>query len=478
MKMIKITYNRLKISILLGVIIAIASSCEWEPTDEARPATFPATAEVFIDGFSGGLQYRPFEGSKFDAFTVDTEEFYEGTASMRFDVPNEGDPDGAFAGAIFPDPGGRDLSGFDALTFWARASKAATINEIGFGNDFGENKFLVAVKNGLRVTTAWKKYTIPIPDPSQLTEERGVFWYSEGPENGDGYSFWIDELKYEKLGNVAQPRPAIQNGQNEVTQTFNGSNVSVTNLTQTFNLVDGTNQTVAAAPAFFTFTSSNPSVATVSEQGQVNIIGSGTTEITAELTGVKATGSLTIESLGDFTPAPFPTQAGSDVISIFSNAYNNVAIDYFNGFFTPDGQTTLGGNTLNISGDNVINYTELNFVALKTLNTVDASAMTTYHVDILVQQPEIQASDFIRLIILDAGPDGALGTGDETEASFQIPSGDLASNEWRSFDIPLSSFSGLNTSNLSLFFFITDGTNTSNPGAITNILVDNIYLYR
>ena len=473
----KLTLNKLRISVLLGAVVAITLSCTWEPSDDFRPATFPATAEVFIDGFSGGLEYLPFEGSKLDAFTVDTEEFYAGTASMRFDVPNVGDPDGAFAGAIFPDYGGRDLSGFDALTFWARASKAATINEIGFGNDFGENKYNTII-NGLRVTTAWKKYTIPIPDPSKLTREDGVFWYSEGPEGGDGYSFWVDEVKYEKLGTVAQPRPAIQNGEDVEVQTFIGSNVSVAGLTQTFNLVDGTNQTVTTTAAFYTFTSSDPSVATVNELGVVNIIGTGSTVITAELAGVKAAGSLTIESLGAFTAAPLPNVDANNVISIFSDAYTDVAIDYYNGFFTDGFQTTLGGNNLLINGDRIINYTELNFVALKTLNTVNASEMTTYHVDILVQEPEIKPDDFIRILLLDAGPDGELGTGDETESSFTIPSSDLASNEWRSFDIPLSSFPGLNTSNLSLFFFISDGTNTSNPGSITNILVDNIYLYR
>ena len=51
---------------------------------------------------------------------------------------------------------GRDLSGYDALTFWAKATQAGTINEIGFGNDFGENKFLVSPKN-LRITTNWTK---------------------------------------------------------------------------------------------------------------------------------------------------------------------------------------------------------------------------------------------------------------------------------------------------------------------------------
>jgi hypothetical protein len=32
---------------------------------------------------------------------------------------------------------------------------------------------------------------------ASLTLERTYFWYAEGPENGNGYTFWIDELKYE-----------------------------------------------------------------------------------------------------------------------------------------------------------------------------------------------------------------------------------------------------------------------------------------
>jgi hypothetical protein len=39
------------------------------------------------------------------------------------------------------------------------------------------------------------KVIIPIPDASKLTLEKGMFWYAEGPENGNGYTFWIDELK-------------------------------------------------------------------------------------------------------------------------------------------------------------------------------------------------------------------------------------------------------------------------------------------
>jgi hypothetical protein len=51
---------------------------------------------------------------------------------MRFDVPNVGDPLGAYSGAIFRTETARDLSGYDALTFWAKGTQAGLINEIGF----------------------------------------------------------------------------------------------------------------------------------------------------------------------------------------------------------------------------------------------------------------------------------------------------------------------------------------------------------
>jgi hypothetical protein len=35
-----------------------------------------------------------------------------------------------------PDATGRNLTGYDALTFWV--TQTATLNEVGFGNSFGE----------------------------------------------------------------------------------------------------------------------------------------------------------------------------------------------------------------------------------------------------------------------------------------------------------------------------------------------------
>jgi hypothetical protein len=475
--------NKLRFAILLGLISTTFSGCQRNLSDEAGFAKFPNNPAVFIDGFSGGLQYFPFGGSKLNAFTVDTQTRYSGSASMRFDVPNVGDPSGAYAGAIFPDNGGRDLSGYDALTFWAKATQSATINEIGFGNNFGENKFLTTLNN-LRINTTWTKYTIPLPDPSRLTLEKGMFWYAEGPENGNGYTFWIDELKYEKLGTVAQPRPSIFNGVDKVEESFNSANVSITGLTQTFNLASGQNQTVTVAPDYFSFSSSNTTVARVNEKGIVTVLAAGTAKITAELNGITAKGSLTIQSLGDFVLAPTPPARNpSDVISVFSDAYTNIPVDFYNGFFAPF-QTTLGGADINVNGNRIIQYTNLNFVATEFKNpTINISQMTHLHVDLFIRET-IGPSDFITIELGDFGPNATFGGGDDTAGVFKNTSSALASNRWISLDIPLSTFSNKpgsapwNKNNLAQWFFISADGTSGNIATISSILVDNMYFYK
>jgi hypothetical protein len=479
-KMKNRTFLYLKNTLVTVTIMLLIYGCEREVSDQVEFANFPNTGEVFIDGFSGGLEYFPFDGSKLDAFTVDTDVKYSGEASMRFDVPNVGDPSGSFAGAIFPDYGGRDLSGYDALTFWAKATKAAFINEIGFGNDFGENKFLVTKRN-LRIDTGWKKYVIPIPDPSKLWGENGMFWYSEGPENGDGYTFWIDDLKFEKLGTVAQPQPAIFNGQDLEAESFLGIQglIPRDGLTQTFNLSNGANQTVVAAPSYFSFISSDVDVVRVNELGVITPFSVGTATITATLGGVKARGSAKLEVRGAFEIAPAPPERNpEDVISIFSDSYTNVPVDFYNGFF--DGQTTLGGS-IRINEDNsIIFYENLNFVATSFSNpTVNGSQKTHFHVDIRIDE-NIDPGDTIRFELIDFGPDGAFGGGDDTGGAITYASGQLESSTWISFDIPFTDFKDItggglgglangDRANLAQIVFAS--------GGISTLFVDNMYFY-
>ncbi len=468
----KVKYKYSKIFFLLTLLCITAISCEREISEDAVLATFPDNAEVYIDGFSGGLEYYPYADSQQEAFSVDTEVKYTGTSSMRFDVPNVGDLRGAYAGAIFRDDnGGRDLSGYDALTFYAKSSKAAVINDIGFGQDFFGNKFQVS-NEGLQLSTNWVKYIIPIPDASKLTQEQGMFWYAEGPEgpvgSEVGYTFWVDELKYEKLGTIAQARPKMFNGEDKVETSFTGGIIQITGLTQTYNLSNGVNHTVAAGGHYFKFSTTDVSVATITRSGLVSIVGEGSAEITATLNGVEVAGSLVINSLGQFVQATPPTVNAGNVISIFSDVYTNEPVEYYNGYWAPY-QTTLGQNDITISGDNIIKYSELNFVGIQfTKPTIDISQMTNFHLDIQVVN-ELNSGDYVTIKLQDIGPDNTFGTGDDSAAEIKYSSPNLVTGEWVSINIPLSSFSGLTgKSNLAQVVFVSDAT-------VTDMYVDNIY---
>jgi hypothetical protein len=475
MKNIKFNITRTKL--LFGLIFLTFIGCERELSDDAVIAGYPTNGDIFLDGFtSGDLNYAPYAGSYLEAFTVDTETKYNGSAGMRFDVPNFGDPNGAFAGAAFFLNSGRDLSGYDALTFWAKGTEGRTINSIGFGQDFDENKYEAELSGGLQLTTNWRKYIIPIPDPLQLINERGMFWYAEGPdEDGTGWTFWIDELQFEKLGTIAQPRPKLYDGTDQSLQTFIGATGSISPtspITQTFNSENG-DITVNAKPGYFIWTSSNPNVASIDEYGNIESLAVGTTVMTGTIDGIELEGSLTIEVLGDYVPAPVPDRDSSSVISVFSDAYTNVPVDYYNGYFNGDGQTTQGQNDIFINGDNVIYYTDLNFVGIGTFLNVDPlnlSGMTHLHVDINVQEA-IDAGDQLTLQLLNG-----VQTSNETSGSIVLNDSQLLANEWASFDIPLSSFTGLDARDaIGLLFFISN--NSSNIPTISNIFVDNIYYY-
>lgn len=459
----KYNFTLLIKSLPFGMLFLFLAACQRD-NEDLSPVTYPTNPEVFIEGFSPGLNYAAFGGSVPTAFDVDTEVTYNNTSqtSMRFEVPDAGDPRGAYAGGSYFTDVPRDLSGYDALTFWAKASQPANIDVVGFGNDLGASKYLATI-SGLPVTTNWQKFIIPIPDPSKLTAERGMFLYSEGPENGRGYTFWIDELKFEKLGTIAHPEFAILNGEEQTETSFVGVTKNIGGLSSTYNLPSGINQTVNIAPAYFEFASSDPSIATVNESGVVTVAGGpGSAEITATVGGVTAKGSLTLLSVGDFQAAPVPSRDAANVISIFSDAYTNVPVNYYNGYWAPF-QTTQSAD-FTVDGDDILHYTNFNFVGIEFSSPViDASSMTHLHVDIYLPNA-LPATAQFKIEVVDFGTGG---TGSFTRA---IPA--AQSQQWISLDIPFTNFAGLsNRSNLAQIIFVDDSNN------ISSFFADNVYLY-
>lgn len=473
-------YKYLKPVLCAGLLFITVNSCERDLSSDAEFATFPKTAEIFTDNFvgMGSDFYFPFAGSKPTAFSVDTETAYQSSASIRIDVPNANDPEGNYAGAIFRVDGegsGRDLTGYDALTFWAKASQAATISQVGFGQDFGENKYQVTRQN-VSLTTNWVKYIIPIPDASKLIQERGLLWYSAGgigPEGQEvGYTFWLDEVKFEKLGTIAQARPAILNGATETRDGINGTTTQLNGFTQTLD-VDGTNITTTVTPSYFDFMSSEVDVAFVNELGEVFIIDEGTTEITAILGGVAANGKLILNSLGDYIAAPTPTQSADDVISIFSDAYSNVTASLISNFGEFQSSTLTA---FQVGSDNVLNYQNVNFFGIEfngNIPTIDATNETTLHMDIFI--PGAVSNDASLTIQLrNIGPNGMIETnpftgqptGDDTEIS-TMPT--LNSGQWISVNFDITGLTDRSALGQIVFVAAESGP--------TNFYVDNIYFY-
>ncbi len=447
--------------------IALLISCERE-LDELEPAAHPTTPEVFLDAFSPGLNYAAFGGSDVRAFNVDKEVKYSGTASMRIAVPDFEDPAGAYAGGVYFTSDPRDLSGYNTLSFWAKASKSASIDLIGFGNDLGENKFQAAVA-GLEVNTNWKKYYIPIPDPARLKAERGMLFYSEGPEDGKGYTFWIDEVRFENLGVIAHGSASIMDGKDERVEGETGNTYSISRYA-TFNLPNGVNQRVETSSAYFEFASSAPNVASVNASGEVKVMDAGTAVISAKLGGQTAKGSLTVVSTGapllPQTPAPTPTKPAKDVISVFSNAYANVPVDFFNGYWQYSTAQTFD---VKVNGDDIKRYTKLNFVGIQfTAPTIDAEKMNQFHIDIWTPD-QIKPTTVFKILLVDIGADGSFEGTDNSSHEITIPASQLKSQSWISLDLPLSGFTGLKSKKHLAQIVLS--------GDLPNVFVDNIFFY-
>ena len=141
-------------------ILVLTSAC-LRDLDTLEPAPFPAEPEVFYDAFGPTVQFSAFGGSKVDALSIEYEEVYRGTAALKFTIPAPTDPSGGYAGGVFYARMPRNLSGFNALTFWARASTAATLNTVGIGNDNTGTSLYPATMEGLPLSTRWTKYAVP-----------------------------------------------------------------------------------------------------------------------------------------------------------------------------------------------------------------------------------------------------------------------------------------------------------------------------
>lgn len=160
--------------------------------------------------------------------------------------------------------------------------------------------------------------------------------------------------------------------------------------------------------------------------------------------------------------APSPTADESNIVSLFSNVYTNVAVDTW--------RTDWSAATLEdvlVDGDDVKKYSNLDFVGVETVaSPIDASSMTHFHTDIWTAD-----ATQIRIKLVDFGADGAYDGGDDVEHEITIENPEQ--NTWVSLDIPLTDFTGLTTKG-----HIAQLIYAGQPVGSATIFVDNVYFHQ
>jgi hypothetical protein len=167
-------------------------------------------------------------------------------------------------------------------------------------------------------------------------------------------------------------------------------------------------------------------------------------------------------------PAPAPTYDSGDVISLFSNAYmSSHPVDTWSaGWDAADVSDTL------IAGDDVKKYESLVFAGIEfTTTTVDASAMNHFRLDFWTPDATDLPAIF-KIKLADFGADGVWGGGDDTEHELifdanTVPG--LVSEEWVTFEIPLSSFVGMTSTEHIAQLVIAGEPNT--------VYIDNVLFF-
>lgn len=454
------------------LLIFLLTGCDDRAVDGLSAPGYPQEGQVFMDDFESDMIYSAFGGSDVRAFQVDYATTYNNSrASMRYEVPDANSPQGAYAGGAYMSRTGRDLSGFNALTFYIKATQPATIDVLGFGNDFGASSYQVAL-NALPINTNWKRVVIPIPDPTRLSREKGLFYYSTGPINDKGFTFWVDEVQFEYVSDLGKCVGAMYSGDDrKVPTTEKGASLRIEGLEAIVSLPNGTMQAIAASPSYFDFRSSDSSVASVSQQGVVLVLDSGNATITAQLGSSAARGSLELAATGSAmlpsTPAPTPTLDKATVVSLYSNAYANVPIDTWN---TRWQYSTTESAFIKVADDDIIRYYNLNFVGVEfSSSPIDATQMTHFHIDVWTPDPTPSPKN-IKIMLVDFGPNAVYGGGDDTSHEITINAPVLQSKQWVRLDIPLASFTGL-TTRVHLAQLVISGS-------VSNLFVDNVYLYK
>ena len=152
-------------------------------------------------------------------------------------------------------------------------------------------------------------------------------------------------------------------------------------------------------------------------------------------------------------PTP-PVRNSSDVISIYSDAYNNISGANYNPNWQQSGLATASSTFAPVSSTNtVLAYPNFSYQGIEFNSTLNVTTMDSLHIDIWTVDGVVPS-----LSVISSG----------TEIPHAIPNGD---GRWQSIDIPVQGITGNLAGAIQLKFI--GGNGSSN-----RIYVDNLYFWK
>lgn len=222
-----------------------------------------------------------------------------------------------------------------------------------------------------------------------------------------------------------------------------------------YGLLEGTTD----VPQITSVTLNDPNASYITTQATA-IPGTATVQVRAQDGVTYKTYSVAFSITTPNSVPPLPTESAANVISMFSDSYTNVTVDTW---LTPWSQGAY--ENLTIAGNPVKKYSNMNFIGIETPGQwlLDLSGMDYVHID--VWSPD--TNDF-KYKLVDWGADAAWGGGDDSEHELVFPA--PAAGQWISYDIPISSFTGLQaTSHMAQYIL--------SKGPLGTMYIDNMYFY-
>jgi len=335
---------------------------EGFPPSTAAPTPPARNAWDVVSLFSGAynnvtLNELPTSWSQLALapFSVET---IAGNATWKFG--------GEFLGMVTNYDNGINLSQMTTMhiDYWTPDNKimiAKLVNTI----DGGEANTIV---QDPVVTGTWRSVDIPMSQFGASLNKSKITQILLDPQLG-GSTVYVDNLYFYRPA-TSLPTPTLTNF-SVPAKIIGDDTFTITPPTSTNN------------PATFTYTSSNPAVASIN-RNEITIQGAGTCIITATQTATSGFGSATITAtfVVSFPPpttaAPTPTLPADRVLSIFSNAYTNQGGASYPYWGQPGAY--IAPAVVDIATNNTLKLDNLTYQGVQLASTIDVSAMTTLHV--------------------------------------------------------------------------------------------------